>query len=44
MTTFLDIPLSKEEVFLTGVIIDMAEGQKLTEEESKLNTLLEKVA
>ena len=34
MRTFLNIPLSKEEeVFLTSVIIDLAEGQKLSEED-----------
>lgn len=32
MTTFLGVPLSKEEeILLTGIIVDMANGQKISD-------------
>lgn len=32
MTSFMNVPLSKEEeVFLTGIIVEMADGQKISE-------------
>lgn len=32
MTTFMNVPLSEEEqVFLTGIIVEMADGQKISE-------------